>query len=162
VIADDLLNQSRHLARLEPRKPKQASLRRSVSTAYYAVFHLLCEEAAKRLVTGSGRDIHRDAIRRSMTHGRMADACKSFGRGRGPATGLLVSPDIVTVATAFVFLQDERHTADYDLLTSFTRARVNAALQTATTAFEAWRRARGEADADLLLLTMLLGARRVP
>jgi uncharacterized protein (UPF0332 family) len=162
VIGDDLLGQARHLAQLEPRKPKQASLRRSVSTAYYSVFHLFSDAAAKRLVAGVGRDVHRNLIRRSMTHGRMADACKAFGRGRGPTDGLVVSPEVMAIARAFVILQDERHTADYDLLTSFTRARVNVALQTAADVFEAWRRARGQADADLLLLTMLIGARRGP
>jgi hypothetical protein len=44
---NDLLEQARHLANREPRRPKQASLRRAVSTAYYALFHLLSIETAK-------------------------------------------------------------------------------------------------------------------
>ena len=44
-LAEDLLEQANHLARREKGKPKQASLRRAVSTAYYAAFHLLVAEA---------------------------------------------------------------------------------------------------------------------
>ena len=42
---EDLLEQAKHLASRERTKPKQASLRRAVSTAYYALFHLLISEA---------------------------------------------------------------------------------------------------------------------
>jgi hypothetical protein len=38
---DDLLQQALELVHSKQRKPKQASLRRAVSTAYYALFHLL-------------------------------------------------------------------------------------------------------------------------
>ena len=42
---NDLLEQAWHLAKREKRKPRQASLRRAVSTAYYALFHHLIHEA---------------------------------------------------------------------------------------------------------------------
>ena len=45
AFADDLLEQAYHLANRESGDPKQASLRRAVSTAYYALFHLLIDEA---------------------------------------------------------------------------------------------------------------------
>jgi len=44
-FAEDLLEQAKHLANREPKRPEQASLRRAVSTAYYALFHLLVSEA---------------------------------------------------------------------------------------------------------------------
>jgi hypothetical protein len=40
-LASDLLDQASTLAELDPMKPKQASLRRAISAAYYLVFHLL-------------------------------------------------------------------------------------------------------------------------
>jgi uncharacterized protein (UPF0332 family) len=40
-----LLEQAKHLANREKKRPRQASLRRAVSTAYYALFHLLIYEA---------------------------------------------------------------------------------------------------------------------
>lgn len=46
-IPRDLIEQAHHLATEEPRRPKQASLRRAVSAAYYAVFQAIsCEFAA--------------------------------------------------------------------------------------------------------------------
>jgi len=47
-FADDLLEQAHHLATREAGEPKQASLRRAVSTAYYALFHLLIDEAVSQ------------------------------------------------------------------------------------------------------------------
>ena len=41
TLAADLLKQAERLAKLEPKRPKQASLRRSISAAYYSLFHLL-------------------------------------------------------------------------------------------------------------------------
>jgi uncharacterized protein (UPF0332 family) len=40
AFAEDLLKQAFLLLYKEPKTPTQASLRRSVSTAYYALFHL--------------------------------------------------------------------------------------------------------------------------
>jgi hypothetical protein len=45
AFADDLPEQAYHLGRRERKNPIQASLRRAVSTAYYALFHLLIDEA---------------------------------------------------------------------------------------------------------------------
>ena len=41
AFADDLLRDAYHLAGRGGKNPKQSSLRRAVSTAYYALFHLL-------------------------------------------------------------------------------------------------------------------------
>ena len=55
TLAADLLEQARHLVRWESREPLgQASLRRGVSTAYYALFHLLIEDAAAMVVKAQG------------------------------------------------------------------------------------------------------------
>jgi len=45
-LPQDLLAQARLLATKEPRRSRDASFRRSVSTAYYALFHLLTDEAS--------------------------------------------------------------------------------------------------------------------
>lgn len=47
-FGEDLLKQADHLATYEGVKPTQAALRRAVSTAYYALFHLLTEDASQR------------------------------------------------------------------------------------------------------------------
>jgi hypothetical protein len=41
AYADDLFSDAHHLAKRGGKHPKQSSLRRAVSTAYYAAFHLL-------------------------------------------------------------------------------------------------------------------------
>jgi hypothetical protein len=45
----DLLAQARRLISQDPRRPRQASLRRAISTAYYALVHLLISEASAML-----------------------------------------------------------------------------------------------------------------
>lgn len=44
-IHKDLLQQARLLAILDEKRPKQANLRRAISSAYYALFHYLIDEA---------------------------------------------------------------------------------------------------------------------
>jgi uncharacterized protein (UPF0332 family) len=53
AFADDLLEQAYHLANRDRENPKQASLRRAVSTAYYALYHLLIDEAVSQMVSGT-------------------------------------------------------------------------------------------------------------
>jgi hypothetical protein len=55
AFADELLEQAYHLARKDPDPPKEASLRRAVSTGYYALFHLLIGESVVKLLTGIGK-----------------------------------------------------------------------------------------------------------
>ncbi len=52
-LASDLLDQAGTLAGLDPLKPKQASLRRAISAAYYSLFHLLIDDAASRITTNT-------------------------------------------------------------------------------------------------------------
>src|SRR5882724_812436 len=70
---DHLLEQAHHIANREPKRPKQASLRRAVSTAYYALFHLLGIELAKNWK----RTGDRSTLARMLEHGRMANVCSN-------------------------------------------------------------------------------------
>jgi hypothetical protein len=65
---NDLLEQARHLANREPKRPKQVSLRRAVSRAYYAIFHLLSIDTAKNW----SRRAERPTIARMLDHTPMA------------------------------------------------------------------------------------------
>ena len=81
------------LATIDAKKPKQANLRRAISSAYYAVFHLLVDEACRvqiRDATQSRRHFVR-CLEGRFAHGVMKEACKSFGGGtlkKGVAKGL--------------------------------------------------------------------------
>src|SRR5216684_8102629 len=69
-FADDLLELAKDLANLHPKNPHQASLRRAVSTAYYALFHLLISEATSNW----SRPELRAILARVFDHGPMKQA----------------------------------------------------------------------------------------
>ena len=109
-LAEDLLVQADHLINKDGANPKQASLRRAVSTAYYALFHLLIDEAVGNWAVAR----QRSRLARTFDHGSMKRVCddqvKSFYSAGRPASGLLLKD----VAETFSELQLKRHTADYD------------------------------------------------
>jgi uncharacterized protein (UPF0332 family) len=162
-LHDDLRKQAWHLARREPRKPTQASLRRAISAAYFALFHLLIDEATGTMF-GRGRQQRgfRHVLARGFTHESMVAACKSFGGGTLPqqvrnTSGLNRIPgDLQYVAETFVTLQDERHRADYNLAAPFQRSEVLALLAQLDMAFEAWSRIRNEDASRLFLMSLPL------
>ena len=77
----DLLKQAEFLAKKEPRRPKQVSLRRAVSSSYYALFHLLVEECTRFLVSGVQRQPLRDCLARAFHHGKMKTISRQFSSG---------------------------------------------------------------------------------
>jgi hypothetical protein len=158
----DLLEQAERLARLEPKHPKQASLRRAISTAYYALFHLLIHEATHALITDPGLQ---KLVPRAFGHGEMKQACEQFREDkRLPDQLRVISPrplpdDLKAVADAFVQLQEARHAADYDVSRTFNRPDADALLLTAKNAFAAWERVRGQQIATVFLVNLLLGSK---
>jgi uncharacterized protein (UPF0332 family) len=132
ALSDDLIVTARRLARANPSRPRQADLRRAVSTAYYAVFHALARQCAERFV-GTGQNRSRPAwqqVYRALDHGFVKNACFQ-------AANLGFPTDIVTFADIFARLQDERHRADYDPETRYTRADVQALISMADQAVSA-------------------------
>ncbi len=159
-LANDLLTQAKALAANEPRQPRQASLRRAVSAAYYALFHLLVEDAARQLATAQPPRL-REKIRRAFVHKEMKSVCQAFARSTPPKRleTLLsprLAPGLVSVASAFVDLQEARHQADYDVARDLTRADCLSLIQKAETAFFAWKSERVSMDAKVFLTSLLL------
>jgi len=158
----DLLEQAAHLAKRETKRPKQASLRRSVSTAYYALFHLLVSEATGRLLTGTSRAHMKDVVARAFDHAEMNAAASQFAKGTPDRKVMallgtsVVSPDLAAVARTFVDLQEFRHEADYNVGRRFTRVEANDKVGQARLAFEAWGRVRGTGAADSFLVALLV------
>jgi uncharacterized protein (UPF0332 family) len=151
-FADDLLAQAYHLASKERKNAKQASLRRSVSTAYYALFHLLIDEAVGNWAIPHQRSI----LARTFDHGRMKSLCEarvhSFYRAKQPAAGL----PLKLVAETFVSLQENRHTADYDHAVHWDRVATIEVIDEANAAFRTWRAIRTQPDAQDFLLSLFL------
>jgi hypothetical protein len=130
-FADDLLEQAYHLARRDRGHPKQASLRRAVSTAYYPLFHLLIDEAVGNWTIERQRAV----LARTFDQGKMRAVCdgyvKAFFRAGQPASGV----PLQSVAEAFGLLQRRRHIADYD--NSF-RADAIGVIDLASRVFNDW------------------------
>jgi hypothetical protein len=139
---NDLLHQAHQLATLDPRRPRQANLRRAVSAAYYALFHFLVEQSCRNAIGGQHeRAPYRHVLGRAFGHATMRDACKSFAGGtlkdtvkKGLPRTFSIPSQVSDIARNFVELQDVRHLADYDLTEKFIREDVLTLVQLAETA----------------------------
>lgn len=159
-LPHDLLEQARHLAAREPKKPRQASLRRAISAAYYAIFHLLVSKGVARFSPNRPQGL-RLQMRRVFSHADMKDVCRSFAGGNLPvATRNLIAqpiePDLQFIAERFDQLQEARHEADYDASASFTRTEALQRVEAAEEAFAAWRRVRNNPNATIFLAALML------
>ena len=108
----DLLRAAYQLA-LEPSvgRPRQANLRRALSTAYYALFHALANCCADMLAGSTRANRSQRAWRqtyRALEHGHAKNQCANQSvMNRFPA-------EIQDFGESFVDMQALRHTADYD------------------------------------------------
>ena len=159
-LARDLLEQAQHLSRRERGRPRQASLRRAISAAYYALFHLLIQEATAALVA---RPELRPRFARAFDHTDMRSASRAFATPNPqPAQlttltgGAPVPVAVQDVAAAFVVLQDARHEADYNLDRSFTRLHSTNLVAQAAQAFTTWQTIRTDPVARTYLAALLL------
>lgn len=75
-LSADSLEQAHHLATREKQKPKQASLRRTVSAAYYALFHLLCGEGSRLMMFGVGVNHADYNFGRSFPRGQVLETAR--------------------------------------------------------------------------------------
>lgn len=107
-MVGDLLDLADGLAQQGGRPSlRQAALRRSVSTAYYALFHAICTVCSDGLVRWSRTDLV-DRTYRALDHGtarrRMA-ALASVAVSGAP---------LKRISGIFSLLQDNRNDADYE------------------------------------------------
>lgn len=157
----DLLKQAGFLARKEPKRPSQASLRRAVSAAYYALFHLLVDEATRLMFSGPGRAPLRPVAARAFRHSTMKALARQFATPGVPAklapalSARPIQPALVDVAATFQELQQARHEADYDLSRRFTRPEVLLLIDLVQQAFDDWQSVRGTLQADTFLAGLL-------
>jgi uncharacterized protein (UPF0332 family) len=97
------------LVNLRSGRPKQGHLRRSISSAYYAMFHALARCCADLLIGGPGSKRSKPAwsqVYRALDHGTAKSACAN-------ETMIAKFPrEIQEFSRAFVELQLKRHEAD--------------------------------------------------
>ncbi len=125
----DLIAIAQALARgaVQPRigRPRQAELRRALSTIYYAAFHAFASNNANTLI-GTGPQARNDPAweltYRAMDHRTARSRCEHQSMSRFPM-------EIRQIGTLFARLQARRNRADYVPRTQYRRSEV---LQLAT------------------------------
>ena len=112
---DELLQLSGELLALAGGKAgadQEVTLRRSVSTAYYSLFHLLIYEAASRLVTGTGNPVvtprRRREVARAFSHTQVRKLCVVFSGHPGPSPAADVNRTLAGVGQVVVSLLKSR------------------------------------------------------
>ena len=118
-LPEQLISQAEFL--LRGAASNEANVRRAVSSAYYALFHLLIRDA---VLNWKHADQHA-RLARSFDHKRMKDASMAILKEMGnipiqstagaDAEQQAARFRLSTVAQAFVDLQQARHKADYDV-----------------------------------------------
>jgi uncharacterized protein (UPF0332 family) len=151
-LADELLEDARHLAQTGLVESRASFMRRAIFTAYYAVFHLLVED----FVGNWPFPDQRGRLARMFDHKKMRDAAFMPQDKNNPTKA---ETDLIDVKTAFRRLQADRHRADYDLSWNIVATDVENAITLAEETFTKWRSIRTEDVARHYLLSMF-GANR--
>lgn len=158
ALHDELLEQAANLIKEDS---GQAGLRRGISTAYYALFHLLIAEATSRLAQDHSPALQA-RMRRAFAHADMANVCHQFESGNFPPAlkylvALPLEPDLKALARSFRTLQEDRLLADYDLSIDANWVDATLSLGEATDAFHFWSRIKHTQNATIFLTALLLG-----
>ena|SRR5579875_1938623 len=161
--ADELLEHASRLLQPGGRSIAEADVRRAVSSAYYALFHLLVEAGTNLLCPEQPVEL-RAQFKRAFVHSDMKKVCKQFETGKKASMSstlrnLLtepVEPELLEVAKAFVDLQAMRHQADYvlDSPISSTEAAIHVAK--AKEAFQCWQAIHATNNAKAFVTALLL------
>lgn len=159
AYSDDLIEHANFLVDLNvPADPKQVDLRRAVSAAYYALFHLLTSEAAQSWK----HDRHQARFARIFDHKPMKACCSNIASKQPPSepAKLAVFAKLRVVAENFVNLQQARQDADYDNSRVWSRTQAYEEIVRAEAAIAAWASIRQEEMAQDYLYDLLDSRRR--
>lgn len=154
ALSSDLITTAEQLAHVHQRRPRQADLRRSISTAYYAVFHGLAEVAANRLIGISNAAQKTPAwsrIYRALNH-------HTIKKASGLKEAQNYSQDLAVFFVLFPGLQELRHQADYDPSARYKQAEALSAVSNAERALAGLQ--AGQRDEQLDFITLALGMTR--
>jgi len=161
---DDLLEQARFLAqkRDSRRRPTQANLRRSVSAAYYALFHFLIDEAIKLMLPGRNQAL-RDCLARAFKHKDMKEFAEIISKSNYPRKLISAFDEqpleqkLINVASSFVQLQQVRHEADYNRASDFSRREILHLVNKAERTFSEWQELKdiNKSQTEIFLIELL-------
>ena len=143
---EELLDQATVL--VTGKQQTQANLRRAVSAAYYALFHLLIRDTVRHWSNPS----HYPRLVRTFEHQKMKTASANMlkllatdTRAIDPVQGP-IREKLGLVAQAVVDLQQARHRADYDIEEPLDASDALLRIEQALSAFDTWKEIK---DADL-------------
>jgi hypothetical protein len=159
AFPDELVQLAQELANIHPENPGQAALRRAVSTAYYALFHLLISEAT---LNWNRREL-RSVIGRVFEHGKMKAASEnkvseltSYFKDNPPESPeQRVSIHLHWVANTFIQAQQQRNTADYNTEKEWTYNEALTQIESVNQVFKSWHIIRNESVAQAFLVSLL-------
>ena len=159
-------------------KLPSARIRRSISTAYYALFHFLLEEAGLLLIgvrnnlrsrrrifvrtfTHTGIKVALEKVKGANVDDSVADFLRPLGGAQGPVAP---PPFAQRMAAAFFDAQAKRHDADYDLNKALSETDARLLRSRVDRAIVDWRNAKTATDKDfktaLCMLMLLKGKLR--
>ena len=156
---EELLELAYELFALHPESEHQPSLRRSLSTAYYALFHLLIAEAAANWI----RPEFRATLSRLFDHGPMRQASERkvselnriLKENRSESPLRKVETELHDVAQVFIDAQSRRNEADYNVGRIWEKSEVILQIDAVAQAFKSWNAIRDEPIAQSYLVSML-------
>jgi hypothetical protein len=159
AYANELLELAQELANLHPGQPHQPSLRRAVSTAYYALFHLLISEATANWQRPELRAI----LGRVFDHGPMKQATDKkvaelnnyFQRMPSEGQERVLAYHFYNVTDTFGQAQYHRNEADYNTAREWDLTEVLLHIDGIADAFKSWDIIREEPAAQAYLVSML-------
>lgn len=141
--------------------PRQVDLRRAISAAYYALFHLTLTALADEVVGVSQRHTSRyDLLHRGVDHRTIKDVCAVIGKAKPPLKYSSYVPvngfgqNMLIFAGAFIDLQEKRHRADYDVTARYRTLDAKTAIATGRTGMARFRAA--DPNERRQFLTLLL------
>lgn len=162
IRPDHLLERAREALPQAAGAPRQATLRRGVSDAYYALFHQLTDAIARQALRGvESAPVQR--YRRTLPHADLKLVSAAVASGTGRVTPAALSneakrdPVVRAVAQAVTDLQEERHRADYDHAEVFDARRLSDAIQRAATAVAEIDQSRTQPAMSANLALLALG-----
>jgi hypothetical protein len=129
-----------------------------VSSAYYALFHLLIRDA----IANWKHADHHSRLARTFEHKRMKDGSAATLKEIGNVQNLeTAEPEQATrlklsiVVQAFIELQQARHKADYDAGEPFKTLDAELSVDQARVAFLTWAKIKDEPRAQRYLYSLL-------
>lgn len=146
----ELLTVARNLVDRNPGTQIESDLRRAITTAYYAVFHLLITAAMNNIV----KDVaFRPRLGRIFQHGQMKNFCTEYLARKNTDKG---TAELRQIAEALKQLQEARLKAEYDGTTNVIHVDAEALVEQAEAAFSVWLTAEVQPTATYFLQDLLI------